>query len=137
MARYDSPDFAGQFPGGDFDPQSDAMTAGGSAGAGGVAAAFGAAGDRIPDYDPLHKPLIVSAVGSTYGSPAVDVSPDDVNLPEQTEQYKPGGFSPYTGGDISTTGAGDGVPRGPGNPNADSRHPFAGGGNVRHLGGRA
>lgn len=135
MSNYDSPGFRPPFPGGAFDPNGDAMTAGGSPGAGDVAGALAREGEKLPKYNSLTDPLIVGPQSSTYSADTVHVSPTDVNTADQAQLYAPGaGWPPYTSGDIARTAAGTGVPRGAGNPNAP--HPNAGGRGAREQGGR-
>jgi hypothetical protein len=118
MARYDSdPDFAGAFPGGRFNSHADGMTAPGSVPGG------GAVGDAmsVENNHSLTSPDTSAYSSGWWDRHTVPVSPDSINIPQQTGGYRPGGFGPYTGGDVGHTGAGQGSVAGPGNPNSAGR----------------
>jgi hypothetical protein len=101
MARYDSdPDFADAFPGGRFNSHADRMTAPGSVPGG------GAVGDAmsVENNHSLTSPDTSAYSSGSWDRHTVPVTPDSISIPQQTDGYRPGGFGPYTGGDVGHTG---------------------------------
>jgi hypothetical protein len=141
LARYDDDaTFSPPFFGGHFDPHNDAMTASGSPGAGGIAGALAAEGQKLPEFDSLTNPLIVPSQGSTYAANTVHVAATDVNTADETMTYRPGaGWAPYTDQEISLTGAGQGSikSQNPNAPNVGQKAPWARGAGTHAIGGRS
>jgi hypothetical protein len=80
----------------------------------------GAVGDAmsVENNHSLTSPDTSAYSSGWWDRHTVPVTPDSINIPQQTDGYRPGGFGPYTGGDVGHTGAGQGSVADPGNPNS-------------------